>query len=87
MRVEEINGRFLLCGGMIPNSSIKPGQTWAPADGSKRSITIESVKEDWVKYSWDQDNEYKTHQKLCFAFQCRYCLVLPTKSIPEEFDV
>lgn len=76
MRVETVNGRHLLCGHILPIDKIHRGQTWAPADGSNRTVTIESGGE-WVDYSWIENGEKKVHTKMSFAFQCRYCLVLP----------
>lgn len=82
-RVEFVNGRYLLCGGLIPVDCIKAGQQWASADGSDRFVKIENVREsEWVDYSWLDNGEKKTHTKLAFAFQCRYCLVLENNRIP-----
>lgn len=86
-RVELINGRYLLCGGIIHNSCILVGQLWASAAGANRVVTIEDVYlssgSTVVKYSWFEGNEKKTHEKLDFSFQCRYCLVLEDNKIPE----
>lgn len=82
MRVEEKHGRYLLCGYTLSNNQIKAGQVWAPADGSNRTVTVKSGGE-WVDYEWEEDGEKKLHTKMNFAFQCRYCLVLPTDEIPE----
>lgn len=82
-RVEEIRGRFLLCGGIIPSCMIKPGQVWAAADGSGLTVTVVRSDSAWTTYQWFGGNEVKTHTKLTFAFQCRYCLCLDNAELPE----
>lgn len=82
-RVETVHGRHLLCGGVIPTEMVKAGQIWAAADGSNRTVYIESAGE-WVDYSWYENGVKKIHTKMNFAFQCRYCLVLETPEVPEE---
>lgn len=73
MRVEKVNDRYLLCGVILPDSWIKEGQKWAPADGGNYENTVLSVKNGWVTYAGDLQPE---HTKDCFSFQCRYCLVI-----------
>lgn len=84
MRVETIHGRHLLCGGLIADKHIKPGQTWASADGSNHTVTVSGVRGEWVGYAWVENGVRKYHEKPAFAFQCGYCLVLDTSTIPEE---
>ena len=84
MRVELIHGRYLLCGHIIPYDQVKHGQVWASADGSNRTVTISGVRDDWVGYTWRENGRVIYHEKLNFAFQCRYCLVLPDTNIPQE---
>lgn len=84
MRVETIHGRHLLCGCILPRRSLKHGQVWASADGSNRTVTISGVRDDWVGYTWKENGQPKYHEKTVFAFQCRYCLVLPTTDIPAD---
>lgn len=85
MRVELVNGRHLLCGrAILPTSRIKHGQTWAAADGSDHTVFISGVRDNWVCYTWREHDSPKYHEKEAFAFQCRYCLVLPTNEIPKE---
>lgn len=81
MRTEKVNENWLLCGVILPKLEIKPGQLWASADGSKHVVKISGVRDDWVGYTWGQ-GQY--HEKSVFAFQCRYCLILPTSDIPKE---
>ena len=81
MRVETINERHLLCGGILPQSSVKVGQTWAPACGSDSEVTVTAVTDDCVTYSRAMQN---SQEELYFDFQCRYCLVLDTPEVPEE---
>lgn len=85
MRIEQVNGRYLLCGVILNSSDIRSGQVWAPADGSDRMVLVESGGE-WVDYSWEEKGEKKVHTKMSFSFQCRYCLVLPTNEIPVEMQ-
>ena len=84
MRVETVHGRHLLCGVILPNNQVKHAQTWASADGSNRTVTVSAVRGEWVGYTWKEEGRPKYHEKLIFAFQCRYCLVLPTAEIPKE---
>lgn len=81
MRTELANGRWLLCGHILPNEQVKVGQVWAPASGGNHTVTVVEVSAEWVTYEGDYQAR---HEKLIFAFQCRYCLVLPTADIPEE---
>ncbi len=76
MRIETVNGRNLVCGHFFPASELASGQRWAPADGSNREVKIVTVDGEWVEYEWQDNGERKTHQKLAFAFQCRYCKVV-----------
>lgn len=84
MRVETINGRHLLCGHILPVSQIKHGQEWAPASGDNYTVKVSAVRGDWVGYTWIENGQPVYHEKEAFAFQCRYCLVLPTNEIPKE---
>lgn len=83
MRIEQVHGRYLLCGNIIPKKEVRPGQTWAPADGSNRTVTVDNADDEWVDYSWTEDGVTKTHMKLNFSFQCRYCLVLDKPELPD----
>ena len=80
-RVETIHGRHLLCGGIIPRDMVKAGQEWAPADGGNYTVNVTAVSDDCVHYTWGDGKTQ--HQKDNFAFQCRYCLVLPSPELPE----
>ena len=85
MRTELTQGRWLLCGVIIPSKSIKHGQLWAAADGVDRTVTISTVHGDWVGYIYNGINGVnKYHERDVFNFQSRYCLVLPTADIPKE---
>jgi len=83
MRVEHVHGRHLLCGVILEESQVEAGQTWAAADGSDRTVLVESAGR-WVEYSWVENGEKLLHTKMNFAFQCRYCLVLPDDRTPEK---
>lgn len=82
-RVETINGRHLLCGGIVPAHMVKAGQRWAPASGTDREVLIKSAGE-WVDYSWEENGEFRMHTKMNFDFQCRYCLILDKPEVPDE---
>lgn len=85
MRTELIQGRWLLCGTIIPSKNIEQGQLWAAADGTDHTVTIGTVSKDWVGYIYNGINGVnKYHERDAFDFQCRYCLVLPTANIPKE---
>lgn len=76
-RVEVVRGKKLLCGCILPQTCIVVGQEWAAADGSGHTVRIAANDGEWVKYEWAGDSVTASHEKLAFAFQCRYCLVLP----------
>lgn len=80
MRIETINGRHMLCEHIIRSDMIIPGQVWAPADGSDYEVHIISTSvhggDVWVMYSWTEKGVRYEHEKMAFAFQCRYCLVI-----------
>lgn len=82
MRVERVNNKYLLCGVILPLSKIQEGQEWAPASGAKGTVKIILKDGEWITYSGELQ---PAHSKLHYAFQCRYCLVLPSNEIPEEF--
>lgn len=84
MRTEKINGRWLLCGCILPKDKIKPGQVWAQADGTDRIVRIAGVRTGWVCYTWADGGPLQYSEKEAFAFQCRYCLVLESPEIPKE---
>ena len=76
MRIETVCGRKLVCGHIYPTNEIKVGQIWAAADGSDRTVRVLKVDGDWVEYEWQELGKTISHEKLAFAFQCRYCLVV-----------
>lgn len=80
VRVETVNGRYLLCGHILKVGQIKPGQQWAPASGGNSAVTVISIDGGRVRYSGSQQ---PMHEKDSFSFQCRYCLILATAEIPE----
>jgi len=84
VRVELIHNRHLLCGHILKRDQLKPRQLWASSSGADRTVMVDHIHGDWVGYSWIEDGEVKNHTKDWFAFQCRYCLVLPSNKIPEE---
>mgnify|MGYP000567807005 CR=1 FL=1 len=78
--VKTVHGRHLVVGGILPAHLVKAGQTWAPADGANHEVEITKIEDGWVTYRWNSG----AHEKDMFAFQCRYCLTLPTAELPEE---
>ena len=75
LRIEEYHGKTIACGGIFPPHEIKEGQLWQASGGG--TVTVERVNDHSVYYSWEERGTKKTHDKSHFAFQCRYCLVLP----------
>lgn len=81
MRTEQVNGRWLLCGHILPTDKIEVGQVWAAGSGAVQVTNVDQF--GWVTYTWTERDEVRFHEKESFAFQCRYCLVLPSAEIPE----
>lgn len=81
MRVELLNGRHILCGHILPLEKLKVGQVWASLSGT---VTIVVIEDDWIVYEWEEGGRKVRHEKDCFSFQCRYCLVLDFNEIPEH---
>ncbi len=74
MRVENINGRNLMCGYIYPLVELAVGQEWAQADGVDRVVTIREIEGNTVRYGdYASDTLYEKDQ---FAFQTRYCRVV-----------
>lgn len=80
MRVENVNGRNLLCGGILPKDQLRVGQKWAQADGADRVVEIRAIEPygdigelDIIYGVHGNDTSYT---KDSFSFQCRYCLVV-----------
>lgn len=84
MRIETVNGRHLLCGGILKPSAVQVNQRWAAASGNDHVVTVEAADGELVTYSWIEHGAKRIHSKSNFAFQCRYCLVLDKPEIPEE---
>jgi hypothetical protein len=82
VRSEYHNGRWILCGHILPKEQIKPGQEWMSS--GNLVVTVSAVRGDWVGYTWKENGKTCYHEKDAFSFQCRYCLVLPSMDIPEE---
>ena len=74
MRIENVNGRKLVCGHIFPANEIEVGQRWAPADGSAREVEIVMVTEEYVYYRGITTGE--EYRKDAFGFQCRYCKIV-----------
>lgn len=75
LRVEEHHGNMIACGGIFPAEEIKAGQRWQGSSG--HTVTVDGVNEHSIYYSWIESGTTMTHNKEHFAFQCRYCLILP----------
>lgn len=80
MRLEVSHNRVMLCGHILPESAILPGQRWASADGSNREVFVVTVGDDKVEYNWVENGSLVYHTKSVFSFQTRYCLVIDTVS-------
>lgn len=72
MRLEQQNGHKILCGHILKDEQVKPGQRWL-AFGAKIPVTITAVKDGRVTY---ESPIQPSHEKSIWDFQCRYCLVL-----------
>lgn len=82
MRVENVNGRNILCGGILPLGKIFPGQMWTAADDSEWDVIVTRVSGADVTYRAVKDGV--EGDKDFFSFQCRYCLILDgSGEIPE----
>lgn len=90
MRIEEHYGEKIVCDHIYKHDEIKVGQRWQGSSGNV--VTVEKVKsilehdEDGevidhvIHYYWyDSMGKKVTHNKLAFAFQCRYCLIIDEK--------
>lgn len=81
LRIEQQGSNHIACGGIFPPREIKPGQRWQGSSGHVVTVDLiepaQSFGEHWVTYSWEEKGARRTHDKTAFAFQCRYCLVLP----------
>lgn len=86
LRIETVNGRHLVCGGILPKDKVRVGQVWAPADGGTSTVEITGVDSvlHEVTYKWRERPDLQSWTKDNFNFQCRYCLVVPTPDVPEE---
>jgi hypothetical protein len=74
MRVENINGRNLMCGYIYPLAELAVGQEWAQADGVDRVVTIREIEGNTIRYG---DHASDTlYEKDQFSFQTRYCRVV-----------
>lgn len=82
MRTENHNGNWILCGAILPTNKIQPGQVWQSSGNS--TVRVTAVRDGWVCYTWIENGSRRYHEKDAFAFQCRYCLVLPSEAIPDE---
>ena len=90
LRIESQYGENIACGGIFPSNEIYEGQRWQGSSGIVVTVTALRDIEDAgtvidreIHYSWMQGETPMSHDKLAFAFQCRYCLILPnTKDMP-----
>lgn len=73
MKIVNENGRNLVAQHIFKQDEIKPGSTWAPADGSNYTVEVVSVIDGWVTY---KDAKGHVYDKDWFSFQTRYCLVV-----------
>lgn len=88
VRLEEQDGRTIVCGGILPAKEIRVGQEWVST--SNHVVTIYNVRpikshdgniiDHEIYYSWGK----KISIKLSFAFQCRYCLIVQNSNYTEK---
>lgn len=76
MRIENINGKYVLCGHILSPEFILSGQVWTRADGSDSEVIITRVDGREVYYWWIENDHMVIHNKDAFSFQCRYSLVI-----------
>jgi len=74
MNIQNHFGEWVICGEVFPAEFICPGQLWQGSSGSV--VIVESVRDNWVVYSWIERGAKVVHSKDCFSFQCRYCLIV-----------
>jgi hypothetical protein len=74
MRVEQVNGRNIMCGYIYPVNELAVGQEWAQADGTDRVVVIREIEGHTIRFgehandtNFEEDN---------FQFQTRYCRVV-----------
>ena len=75
MRIENQCGNNIVCGHIFPADEIMPGQVWQASGGA--TVEIVSVNDGDVTYAWTEKGKRVDHTKASFAFQCRYCLIVP----------
>jgi hypothetical protein len=71
MRIENHQGRNIVCGHIYPLSELVVGSEWQGSSGSV--VTIDAIIGEWVTYSGEHQ---QSHEKDSFSFQCRYCLII-----------
>jgi len=74
MRIENINGRNLMCGYIYPMAELAVGQEWAQADGTDRVVTIREIEGNTIRYGDHADDT--VYEKDQFEFQTRYCRIV-----------
>ena len=74
MRIENVNGRNLMCGYIYPLAELAVGQEWAQADGTDRVVTICEIEGNTIRYG-DDDSD-TLYEKDQFEFQARYCRIV-----------
>jgi len=74
MRIENVNGRNLMCGYIYPLAELAVGQEWAQADGADRVVTIREIEGNTIRYGDHADDTL--YEKDQFAFQTRYCRIV-----------
>jgi len=85
LRLERHHDETIACGGIFPADEIKEGQRWQESSG--HTVTVECVNDHSVYYSWRERGTKMTHDKAHFAFQCRYCLILPNKGSISQIEI
>jgi len=69
------HGRNIVYDHIYPASEIVAGSVWQGPTGSL--VTVDGVDDrGWVYYRCKESGALRLHEKGCFAFQRRYCLVV-----------
>lgn len=81
METEIQNGHTIVVRHFFKPDEIEVGSRWMGSSGG--IVTVEGLNQygstdPWteVVYSWMENGEKRTHEKDCFSFQCRYCLIV-----------
>jgi len=82
MRIEKHHGHSIVCGHIYDVRELMIGSRWMSSSGSIVTITdIDTKGDGWITYEWQERGETRRHEKMSFAFQCRYCLIVDSEPV------